>query len=69
MDPDEEAALQEALRLSQQAEDVEMGDGATTKSTAPATAGTGEEEMEEDEEAAIARAIEMSMQPEEQQKK
>lgn len=68
IDPEEEAALQEALRLSQQSEDVEMGDGSATKPAAPAAAGD-EEEMEEDEEAAIARAIEMSMQPEEQPKK
>lgn len=70
IDPEEEAALQEALRLSQQSEDVEMGDGSATKPAAPAAAAGGdEEEMEEDEEAAIARAIEMSMQPEEQPKK
>lgn len=70
IDPEEEAALQEALRLSQQNEDVEMGDSSATKPNAPATGVADEgEEMEEDEEAAIARAIAMSMQPEEQQKK
>lgn len=69
IDPEEEAALQEALRLSQQSEDVEMGDGSATKPAAPAAGAGDEEEMEEDEEAAIARAIEMSMQPEEQPKK
>lgn len=69
IDPEEEAALQEALRLSQQSEDVEMGDGSATKPAALAAGAGDEEEMEEDEEAAIARAIEMSMQPEEQPKK
>lgn len=69
IDLEEEAALQEALRLSQQSEDVEMGDGSATKPAALAAGAGDEEEMEEDEEAAIARAIEMSMQPEEQPKK
>ncbi|KAI5119623.1 hypothetical protein M0805_007887 [Coniferiporia weirii] len=58
---DEEAALREALRLSQE-EDVEMDDSADA--AAPGASTGAEEDMDEDEEAAIARAIEMSMQPE-----
>ncbi|THH04926.1 hypothetical protein EW145_g5168 [Phellinidium pouzarii] len=69
---DEEAALREALRLSQE-EDVEMGDGANlaaaaTGSASTATGAGGGEDMDEDEEAAIARAIEMSMQQPEKKK-
>lgn len=67
-DDDEEAALQEALRLSQQADDVEMSD-ATKPGTHASTTHGQDEEMDEDEEEAIARAIEMSMQPGQEQKK
>ncbi|OCB88340.1 hypothetical protein A7U60_g4542 [Sanghuangporus baumii] len=63
-DDDEEAALQEALRLSQQQEDVEMAD---TSLVAGRPAAGGATEEEEDEEAAIARAIEMSMMPDSDQ--
>ena len=66
-DLDEEAALQQALALSQQSttDDVDMDDHSKP---APAQPVATDMEEDSDEEDAIARAIQMSMQEEEEKK-